>query len=100
MTQPAFTCRRVQEVIVLAAIRQKSAKGALFQLIYNALSQPQRHQRAAIVNLCKQQGYTADRTTTALKVLEMAGWVHTTVDGLEVLVYLTEYAKLTGGAEL
>lgn len=98
--QSVLSYRRVQETIVLSAMRQQSAKGALFQLIYNALKQPQRHQRAAILGLCKQQGFTADRATTALKVMEMAGWVHTTTDGLEVLVYLTEYAKLTGGAEL
>lgn len=100
MTQSIQTCRRVQEQVILRSIKSETAKGALFQLIYNALSQPQRHQRAAIVNLCKQQGFNTERATTALRVLEMADWVKTTADGLEVLVFLTEHAKITGGAEL
>lgn len=94
--QSVLSSRRVQETIVLSAMRQQSAKGALFQLIFNALSQPQRHQRAAIITLCKQQGYTTERATTALKVMEMADWVKTTADGLEVLVFLTEHSKLKG----
>lgn len=100
MDQPVLTCRRVQESDILSAMRQQTAKGALFQLIYNALKQPQRHQRAAIIKLCKQQGYATERATAALRVMEMADWVKTTADGLEVLLFLTEYAKLTGGAEL
>lgn len=100
MDQPVLNCRRVQESDILSAIRQQTAKGALFQLIFNALSQPQRHQRAAIIKLCKQQGYATERATAALRVMEMADWVKTTADGLEVLVFLTKHAKITGGTEL
>ncbi len=92
--------RRVQEYSVLSAINAQSAQGALYSLIFNALAKPERHQRAAIIKLSKQQGYTTGRATTALKVMEMADWVKTTTDGLAVLVYLTEYAKLTGGAKV
>jgi hypothetical protein len=99
MTQPIQTCRRVQEQVILRSIKSQTAEGALYSLIFNALKQPHQHQRAAIINLIKQQGFTAERATTALNVMEMADWIKHTADGLEVLVYLTEYAKLTGGAE-
>ena len=100
MEKPLLNCRRVQEYSVLSAINAQSAQGALYSLIFNSLAKPERHLRASILKLCKQQGYTSGRATTALKVMEMAGWVNTTTDGLEVLVYLTEYAKLTGGAKV
>jgi hypothetical protein len=87
----------VQETIVLSAMRQQTAKGALFQLIYNALKQPQRHQRASVIKLCQQQGFTCNEARTAFKVMEMADWVHTKAEEIEVLVFLTEYAKLTAG---
>lgn len=92
--------RRNQEFKILNSIKRQNAEGALYQLIFNALMQPQRHLRTSILALCKRQGYCKSKATTALFVMEMADWIRTNVDGLEVAVFLTEHAKLTGGAEL
>lgn len=96
--QPLSESRRNQEFKILDSIKRQNAEGALYQLVFNALMQPQRHLRTSILALCKQQGYCNSKATTALFVLEMADWVRTHVDGLEVVVFLTEHAKLTGSA--
>lgn len=92
--------RRFNELNILGAIRRQSAQGALYQLIFNALMQPQRHLRTSILALCRRQGFSTDKAATALMVMERADWLHTATDGLEVIVFLTEHAKLAGGAEL
>lgn len=98
--ESVITCRRVQETNILNEMKRQTAAGALYQLIFNALKQPQKHRRSAVMKLCQQQGYTSSEARTAFFVMEMADWVHTQAEEIEVLVFLTEHAKLTGGAEL
>lgn len=93
-----ITSRRFQEKNIYSAIQRQTSQGALYQLIANALLQPQRHLRVAIIELCRRQGFASSAVITALNVMELADWVKTQTDGLEVVISLTEHAKMAAGA--
>ena len=90
--------RRVQELMITGSIKRQTAQGALYQLIFNALMEPRRHLRPSIIELCKRQGYSATKANSALSVMESAGWLKSDAQKLQVVLYLTEYAKAVQGA--
>lgn len=86
--------RRLNELAVLAEIDSKSAQGALFGLLRNALLSNTRHLRGDLIRLCNRNGYSAAEARTALYIIEHCDWLKSEADGIEVYLSVTQHARL------
>lgn len=89
--------RRQNELSVLSEIDSKTAQGALFGLIRNALLSNTRHLRGELIKLCQRNGYSAAEARTALYMIEHCDWLTSEADGVEVYLSVTQHARLMAG---